>query len=58
MKLSLGEKVWCISIILFGVWVIIGNSLDIPIKTISVMGSIGMILFVAITLLSIVILKK
>ena len=53
-----GEKIWASSIVLFGIWVLIGNSLDIPVKTISAMGSIGMILFVVIAILSVIILNK
>jgi hypothetical protein len=43
---STGEKIWIISIILFAIWVYIGYKLGIDTMTISVYGSIGMLLFV------------
>jgi hypothetical protein len=41
-----GEIIWITSIILFGIWVYIGYKLGIDTMTISVYGSIGMLLFV------------
>ena len=43
---TIGEKIWILSIILFITWVIIGLKFEIPIHTISILGSIGMIIFV------------
>lgn len=53
-----GEKVWGISIVLFLIWAIAGNSLGIPVRTISIYGFVGMILFVTITLSIIFVLRN
>jgi len=38
MKITAGEKIWILSIILFLIWVIIGFKLGVSTKIISVMG--------------------
>lgn len=48
MKLTSGEKIWIVSIILYLIWAIIGIKLKYSHFNISVIGSIGMILFVVI----------
>jgi hypothetical protein len=48
MKLTTGEKIWILSVILYLIWIIIGIKLDYSYFNISVIGSIGMILFVVI----------
>jgi len=56
--LTTGEKIWMSSILLFYVWVAIGLSLEIPNRIISLFGSIGMVLFVAMAVLGIIFLRK
>jgi len=46
MKFTPGEKIWILSIILFIMWVIIGSKFEISYFLISILGSIGMIIFV------------
>lgn len=46
---SIGEKIWIISLILYIVWVLIGIKLEQSPETISIIGSIGMIVFVTLT---------
>jgi hypothetical protein len=48
MKFTSGEKIWVLSIILYLIWTFIGIKLDYSYFNISVIGSIGMILFVVI----------
>lgn len=53
-----GEKVWAISIVLFLIWAIAGNSFGVPVRTISIYGFVGMFLFVVITLFTIFVLRN
>jgi len=41
-----GEKIWMASLILFIVWVLIGFHMNIPCLNTSLIGSVGMIIFV------------
>jgi len=48
---STGEKIWIVSIILYLIWVLIGIKLHISLFNISIFGSIGMIVFVIISMI-------
>jgi hypothetical protein len=56
--LSPGLRVWIIAQILFIVWAILGSEMGIPVRTISVFGSIGMVLFVILALSAISVLRR
>lgn len=58
MRLTTGEKVWVLSVVLFLIWAIIGNSLGVPVRTVSIYGSIGMVLFVVLALSIIFVLRN
>jgi len=56
--LSPGLRVWIIAQILIMIWFLIGFKLEIPVRTLSIAGSIGIVLFTCLGLLIVYFLNK